>query len=204
MEGNFKDVNYNNNEVVLMREFYKQYKHTAQAYIDFVKNKVDTDNKLKVVSKPTHQYAAFGIALIIIGIITFAFLIGIVFLILGILLIAIPHDSAKNIRMKEQTAVKESNIKANYIINYLKQQYSQTNQIVAFNYASPFIVEKLLWYIDSHRADSVKEALNLYENERTLFLQQQMQNINNSHQIYEFTNDYLAFDTFMGNIGILL
>lgn len=119
-------------------------------------------------------------------------------------MIAIPDDTARNIRIKEQTAVKESNIKVNYIINYLKQQYFQTNRIVAFNYASPFIVEKLLWYIDSHRADSVKEAINLYESERTLFLQQQIQNINSSHKMYEFTNDYLAFDTFMGNIGIFL
>lgn len=204
MEGNIKDVNYNNNEVVLLREFYKQYKHTAQAYIDFAKNKVYTDNQLKVISKPTHHYAVFGIVLILIGIITFTFLIGVVFLIFGILLIAIPDDTARNIRIKEQTAVKESNIKANYIINYLKQQYFQTNRIVAFNYASPFIVEKLLWYIDSHRADSVKEAINLYESERTLFLQQQIQNINSSHKMYEFTNDYLAFDTFMGNIGIFL
>lgn len=73
MEGNFKDINYNNNEVVLLREFYKQYKHTAQSYIDFAKNKVYTDNQLKVISKPTHHYAVFGIVLILIGIITFTF-----------------------------------------------------------------------------------------------------------------------------------
>ncbi len=43
MNDGLKDIRNINNrktDVELLREFYEQYKHTSQTYIDFVNNKV--------------------------------------------------------------------------------------------------------------------------------------------------------------------
>ena len=46
MGNDFDNVNYNVNEITLLKEFYNQYGHTAQAYIDYAKSKSYTDNQL--------------------------------------------------------------------------------------------------------------------------------------------------------------
>ena len=52
-----RNINNKKTDVELLREFYEQYKHTSQTYIDFVNNKVNTNSTMIEIDKPKHSFA---------------------------------------------------------------------------------------------------------------------------------------------------
>lgn len=95
MRNGFDTVNNQANEIVLLKEFYNQYKHTAQAYIDYAKSKSYTDNQLVDAAKYKNQFFGAGIFLILFGILLITFYIGIVPIILGRLEKAMAKEKLK-------------------------------------------------------------------------------------------------------------
>ncbi len=88
-------------------------------------------------------------------------------------------------------------------VNFAKRLmpvYEKTNKAVAFQYASPFIVEKLIEYMSVGRCDTIKECLNLYEQEMAQYEQMKLLNqINRQTANTAAAANYLAFDTMVKN-----
>ncbi len=86
----------------------------------------------------------------------------------------------------------------------LKSTYESTNKAVSFSYASPYIVDKLIEYMENGRCDSIKECLNLYEQEKIQYEQMRMlHGINKHAALTSAATQYLAFDTWIKNVASL-
>ena len=114
------------------------------------------------------------------GLIVFLLLTAIFMIFLITLILTI----AKWKKYKEKQSASKSNKLANLDtrINAEKQQltnlYNQTNQFIPEQYSNLTIVATLIQLVESRRADSLKEAINLYESikhtDEMLRLQQEM------------------------------
>ena len=108
--------------------------------------------------------------MILIGVLTIPICIGVILLPAGIISLItgeVQEDNSYKERGKKHNVDKQQEILA-----YLNQEYMKTNKCVAFRYARPSIINKLIEYIEYGRADNIKEALNTYENEIVLLTQQ--------------------------------
>lgn len=195
-------MEYNENkELNLLKEFYEQYKHTQQDYIRLTNIKKTFERQLYDIEHVIKENRRFGIWAIIVGVVTIPIFIGVFIVVFGIiaLIIAAIQDRYKDKR--KQRCISEFTELINRELGYLNQQYKNTNMCIAFDYASPFIVTKLIQYMEYGRADTLKEALNIYENELAINLQQQqLQEIARASKKVATATTYMAYDTYVKNI----
>lgn len=195
-------MEYNENkELNLLKEFYKQYKNTESAYIDYVNLKKQLNEKLWSVDREIKETKNFGIWAIIVGVVIIPIFIGVIIVIFGIVILLISGVLNSYRDAKKQECTAQFNNKMNQVLGYLNQQYKNTNMCIAFDYASPFIVTKLIQYMEYGRADTLKEALNIYENELAINLQQQqLQEIARASKKVATATTYMAYDTYVKNL----
>lgn len=88
----------------------------------------------------------------------------IVFIVSGVIL---PIIWSKRNRTKFYNKIRQQIEYYNRLIaqenKFIADVYSQSNQYISMSYANPSIVRILIKLIESNRADSLKEAINLYE-----------------------------------------
>ncbi|WP_026498604.1 hypothetical protein [Butyrivibrio sp. WCD2001] len=139
-------------------------------------------------------YEIVGIESNLIAWITLILLVGVP---IGILI----QSGKKKLKKVEKLKVEKAKIEKEYTAK-LAKIYNSTNKAVAFRYASPFIVDQLIDYIECGRADTLKECLNLFEQERVQFEQTALlKSIHKNSRITAAAADYLAYHTFMESIS---
>ncbi len=188
-----------------LKEFYEQYRHTDQTYINLVKQKENYKQQLYNINKVIADNKKFGWWLLVIGIVTIPIFIGIILIPVSIISFIVASIQFKTKDKKEQKILQEFETFINQTLGFLTQQYNQTNKCIAFEYASPFIVYKLIQYLEYGRVDTLKEAINTYENEKAISIQQkQLQEIANTQKKIALSTAYLAYDTYMNNLQRLI
>lgn len=195
----------NNEELNQLREFYKQYKNTESAYVQYVNLKKQLNDALRSIDRTIKENRSFGTWAIIIGVVTIPIIIGVFIVIAGIIALFVSSIQNKRREVCRRNWIVPFNDKINQVLGYLKQQYNNTNMCIAFDYASPFIVVKLIQYMECGRADTIKEALNIYENELAINVQQQqLQEIAKSSKATAIATTYMAYDTYISNLANVL
>ena len=195
-------------ELRRLKTFSKQYEQTRNAYFQFQSGNASITNAISAIATSKGNFAEnFFTCLggLVIGVF-FAFLValtGELFIALAapvICAIAAIHlkntSKDKQIKKLQESLLKRSE----EFSSKLKPIYEKTNKAVAFSYSSPFIVDKLIEYIEVGRCDTLKECLNLYEKEKAQYEQLKVLNQINMHATNTAAAaSYLAFDTMVKN-----
>ena len=176
------------NEHGAMVDFYNQFRHTKEYYDKYTENNNQIAS-LKISSVRWPWWVAAGLlALTVYGII-----ISIVIVISICISYVGDFDRERKIK-----ALEEENVN---ILNYIAQEYRNTNQFISIKYASPYIVEKLIGLIDCGRCSTLKEALNTYEMELNNYKQQmELAKISKKVDRMNSATQYMAFQTFIDHI----
>lgn len=83
----------------------------------------------------------------------------------------------------------------------IHNEYQKTNKFVHIQYASPYILDKLMQYIRTGRCDTLKDCINLYEQEKQTAEQTRLlNNMNNKMTNIAYGIDYMAFSTLIRDI----
>lgn len=196
------------NDLQKLKMFSKQYEQTRNAYLQFQNGNVNITNFIAATAASKGNFAENFFACL--G----GFVIGIVLGVIvalageGLMALATPvacaiaavyiKNSSKDKKVKQ---LQDSLLKrSEEFAAKLKPFYEKTNKAVAFSYASPFIVDKLIEYIEVGRCDTLKECLNLYEQEKAQYEQLKVLNQINMHATNTAAAaSYLAFDTMVKN-----
>lgn len=180
-----------NADLVQLREFLDTYRDKAKFYREYVN--IDTGIELNFNNSITNAYdnKRMGKWLIIGGVITLPIAIGLILIPFGIVSILIGNKQINKSILVKRAEIKKGNTRKKQIIIYLKEEYNKTNKFVHFNYSSPFIIDRLIDYIETGRASTLKEALNIYENEASNFKNRHPFSLEDDAT----SPDYLAFNT---------
>ena len=189
-------------------QFYTEYCHTKDAYIQYSKLIPNMNAQIQSISGINKGDKTFGIILTIAGLVTLPIFVGIIILALAVIYWILYFVSKNVNESKLRKIVKDTVQKKDELETYLKNEYSKTSQYISFLYASPLILERFIEYMQNGRADTLKEAINIYENEKVLLRQEEQLNniasmsavIANYSQISAYASTYLAADTFFKNI----
>lgn len=128
----------NNEELNQLREFYEQYKNTESAYVQYVNLKKQLNDALQSIDRTIKENKSVGKWLIIIGIVTTPFIIGLFIIIAGIIALLVSSIQNKRRDANRRNWIVPFNDKINQVLGYLKQQYNTTNMCIAFDYISNF------------------------------------------------------------------
>lgn len=186
-----------------LKEFNEQYSYTKKQYKRLAELKVNFINKLEEMDLEFTKDKAHATLLTLLGVALTPVLIGLIILPFGI----------KELRKCKKTEVENDKTKSKLhdeykqekeqIIEYLQQQYVKLKPVVKFEYASPFIIERLISYIEMDEANTLTKAIDNYDlnaeihyNDRNNILE-----MSRSLGILTEIKVRLEYDTFINNIN---
>ena len=186
-----------------LKEFNEQYSYTKKQYKMLAELKVGLINKIEEMELEFTKDKAHATLLTLLGVALAPVLIGLIILPFGI----------KELRKCEKTEAENDKTKSKLhdeykqekgqIIEYLQQQYSKLKPVVTFEYASPFIIERLISYIEMDEANTVTKAIDNYNinaeihyNDRNSILE-----MSRSLGIFTEIKVRLEYDTYINNIN---
>ncbi len=206
------------NDRARLKAFASKYEPTRKIYYEMSSGYSGLQSSLHRLKASKNDGVAIVIMLILGGIVGFVIgsAIGLIFdtlgaddefcsmcamsgILAGAILFCVLRNKGINKKIKKvEVQLQEKTAK---YMNALKKMYDSTNKAVSFPYASPYIVDKLLEYMDNGRCDTVKECLNLYEQEKMQYEQMQwLRHIGKEVTYSNLATQYLAFDTWMKNM----
>lgn len=186
-----------------LKEFNEQYNYTKKHYKRLAELKVDLINVIEAMDLELTKDKAHATLLTLLGVALTPVLIGLAILPFGI------KELRKCKRTEAENDTTKSKLHEEYkqekerIIEYLQQQYVKFQPVVAFEYASPFIIERLISYIEMDEANTLTKAIDNYDlnaeihyNDRNNILE-----MSRSLGILTEIKVRLEYDTFINNIN---
>lgn len=181
MDSNTNYSNQQNEDYEQLVEFYKQYQYTQQAYNDYYCNCPQNINNLHKIEKSNKLWyiiwLLFLAMLFLIGFsgidssntddAAFAGMWIFIVIIAGIISLVM-YSKAEN---KNRQKLGDLILQQEQAKQYINEAYNNSNRIIPFIYAEPRIVYTLIQYMENRRADSIKEAINLYEQQKNFNVQ---------------------------------
>lgn len=186
-----------------LKEFNEQYSYTKKQYKRLAELKVNFINKLEEMDLEFTKDKAHATLLTLLGVALTPVLLGLIILPFGIReLRKCKKTEAENEKAKSKL-YDECKQEREKIIEYLQQQYVKLEPVVKFEYASPFIVERLISYIEMDEANTITKAIDNYDlnaeihyNDRNSILE-----MSRSLGILTEIKVRLEYDTFINNIN---
>lgn len=186
-----------------LKEFNEQYSYTKKQYKRLAELKVNFINKLEEMDLEFTKDKAHATLLTLLGVALTPVLVGLIILPFGIReLRKCKKTEAENEKAKSKL-YDECKQEREKIIEYLQQQYVKLEPVVKFEYASPFIVERLISYIEMDEANTITKAIDNYDLNAEI-------NYNYRNSILEMSRSLgiiteikvrLEYDTFINNIN---
>lgn len=186
-----------------LKEFNEQYSYTKKQYKRLAELKVNFINKLEEMDLEFTKDKAHATLLTLLGVALTPVLVGLIILPFGIReLRKCKKTEAENEKAKSKL-YDECKQEREKIIEYLQQQYVRLEPVVKFEYASPFIVERLISYIEMDEANTITKAIDNYDLNAEI-------NYNDRNSILEMSRSLgiiteikvrLEYDTFINNIN---
>lgn len=186
-----------------LKEFNEQYSYTKKYYKRLAELKVDLINVIEAMDLELTKDKAHATLLTLLGVALTPVLIGLIILPFGIKeLRKCKKTEAENDKTKSKLH-EEYKQEKERIIEYLQQQYVKFQPVVAFEYASPFIIERLISYIEMDEANTLTKAIDNYDLNAEI-------NYNDRNNILEMSRSLgiltkikvrLEYDTFINNIN---
>lgn len=186
-----------------LKEFNEQYSYTKKQYKRLAELKVNFINKLEEMDLEFTKDKAHATLLTLLGVALTPVLVGLIILPFGIReLRKCRKTEAENEKAKSKL-YDECKQEREQIIEYLQQQYAKLEPVVKFEYASPFIIERLISYIEMDEANTITKAIDNYDLNAEI-------NYNDRNSILEMSRSLgiiteikvrLEYDTFINNIN---